>query len=135
LHTKCQNGKWEAVAVLRGLNPCSSQYSTLRGIAPLIPPRNQFTFLDAVDLFPNKVGPDDIISCHVGTRNGDRTYKVRSKAQTLGPLAVDLVGSGYDDCKCGVFVRTETPIEYCGEKDWAMMNGSMLSDPSIAEEA
>ena len=40
-----------------------------------------------------------------------------------------------DDCKYGVFVRTDTPIKFCGEKEWAMMNVSMLSDPSIAEEA
>jgi hypothetical protein len=121
---------WEPSAVLRGVSPPISRHSTRRCIGALIPPRDQFTSLEAVDLF--QLYPNAIISCHVGTKDGYFNCYVHPEA-SVGPRAVKLVSQHNGACKIGVFVRNEKPIEFTGEKELAM-NGSMLPDPSIARK-
>jgi hypothetical protein len=109
------------MAVFRGLSrqPTTSQHSTRRGIAALIPPLDQFAPLDVVDLMDilNFKKYPRFISCHVGTKDGDFECTVEA-ALDVGPRAVKLVtpSGGY---KYGVFVRNEKEkqIEYTGEND------------------
>jgi hypothetical protein len=132
LHFKCDDSDNRAFApgaVFRGLSPANSLHSTRRGIAAILPPADQFTMLGVCDVLA--CYPNASISCRVGTKDGDFDCTVESEVTLGGTKAVKLV-SPQGGCKYGVFVHTEKPIKYTGEKEWAMMNGSMLlPDPSI----
>jgi hypothetical protein len=70
------------------------------------------------------------ISCLVGSKDGEFHCAVKP-ALHVGCCAVELV-TPTGGSKFGVFVRNATqimpmpmPIDYIGESEWAMMNGSI----------
>jgi hypothetical protein len=133
LHTKCENQVWMPAAVFHGLIRPLHPHATRRGIAAILPPFSSFGApLDVVDVF--ELYPSENIRCHVSTKDETFTCEVESVGladmESVGPKAVTLVSKNGNK-KYGVFVRNKKPIEYIGEKEFAMMNGSMMHDPSI----
>jgi hypothetical protein len=124
------------IGVFRGILPRNSLHTQLRGEGTLIPPLGtpltQLPVCHFVDVPQDGVAQCKICQVHlVGANNSYLRADVRAKGRLQGVELYDETGG----TRTGVFVNSQQPIFYIGEKDMALMSGTFQPAENVTQES
>jgi hypothetical protein len=122
------------IGVFRGILPRNSLHTQVRGEGTLIPPLGtpltQLRVCHFVDMPQDGVAQCKVGHVHlVGENNSYIRADVRAKGRRQG---VELVGEA-GGTRTGIFVNSQQPIFYIGEKDMALMSGKFQPDDDVTQ--